>query len=231
MTSSPSVLFDLDDTLYRELDFVEEAMRNVAGFVGLRTGQNVDAVTHDLLGIMRSDGRGRVFDEFLDRQGLPAGWVAPMLYTYRRTVPNLQLYGDVVPLLAALREQDIHTGIVTDGKAIVQSAKIAALDLERLVDAVVLTDVIGPEAEKPNTAGFTVALELLQSRPDQSVYVANDLRKDFFGPRELGMPGILVARGVLGTLDDTPARGLPDHSVKDLREAQDVIERLDLGDV
>lgn len=230
MISWPSVLFDLDDTLYRELDFVEQAMRNVARFVGLRTRHNVEAVTNDLLSIMRTDGRGQVFDEFLDQRGLPAGWIAPMLYTYRRTAPNLQLYEDVVPLLTALREQDIQTGIVTDGKAVVQSAKVAALDLDRLVDAVVLTDVIGPDAEKPSTTGFNVALELLQSRPDQSVYVANDLRKDFLGPRKLGMTGILIVRGVLGTLDDTPARGLPDHSVEDLREARKVIERLDLGD-
>lgn len=225
-SSARSVLFDLDDTLYREVDFVDAAMRNVASFVGRRTNMDMAAIVEELLGILNEYGRGHVFDVFLERHGLPTIWIPSMLYTYRRTQPHLQLHEDAIPLLEELRERGIRTGIVTDGNALVQRSKVDALDLEHLVDSVVLTDAIGSGAGKPSTTGFVVALELLRCQPHRSVYVANDLNKDFVAPRKLGMTGILVTRGLLGTPQDTPTGGQPDQRVEDLSEARNVIAQL-----
>ena len=220
-----AILFDLDDTLYDEREFVRSALRDVASFVAERSGINADELHIELQEILDAEGRGAVFDQLLQKHRLPKSWVEPMLYVYRTCIPSLDLFPDAAVLLQTLREQRIRTGIVTDGASLVQANKVRALRLESLIDVIVYTDSLGAGASKPATVGFEVALELLNAEPEGSFYIANDVRKDFVAPRRLGMSGILVSRRMLGVLEGLPPSHQPDHVVWDMA---DLLSYLDL---
>ncbi len=58
-----AVLFDLDDTLYPEMDFVRSALGAVAADLEADVGIDAGFSRMRMLQILRRDGRGRVFDE------------------------------------------------------------------------------------------------------------------------------------------------------------------------
>lgn len=196
--ASHGVLFDLDDTLYDELSFVHGAMAEVAKFLAPIVGGDADGVCGQLLIELARSGRGQVFDAVVAELGLPDRLVPTLVYVYRSARPPIKLFGDARPLLDRLSQQRISTGVLTDGNGMVQSAKVHLLGLHSLLDVVVFTDAIGRGAPKPDPLGFEIACDLFGMPPERVTYVANDLRKDYAGPRKLGMHSIHVARGQIG---------------------------------
>jgi putative hydrolase of the HAD superfamily len=101
-------------------------------------------------------------------------------------------------MLSLLREKGISLGIITDGLALVQRNKLNALQLDSMVDVIICTDAMGREYWKPSEIPFLAALESLGGvSPRDAVYVADDVKKDFIAPRELGMSSIRIASGGL----------------------------------
>lgn len=206
-----AVLLDLDDTLYREMDFVLSGFRAAAAFLGARTDHDPDAVVQRLREILNRDGRGRVFDALLAELGLAdAGWVPALVHAYRTHQPAIAPFPGALDLLQELRARGVRLGIVTDGLASVQWRKLRALGLPPLVDVVVCTQELGESFAKPSPVPFAVALEILKVDPGDALYVGDDLRKDFLGPRELGMRTARVPAPPGGL-----ASGVPEHPEAD----------------
>jgi putative hydrolase of the HAD superfamily len=204
-----AVLLDLDDTLYPEMDFVRSAFAAVAADLSTDVGIDAGFTRMRVLQILRRDGRGRVFDAFLHEQRLyTPERVARMLEVYRMHPPTLRLHADVLPTLEWLRSTGVGLGIVTDGLAYVQRAKIEALRLEARVDVVVCTDELGPRCAKPSRVGFERALEALGVPANRAVYIGNDATKDFYGPRRVGMTAIQIMRPGVAQVEPPS----PDHA-------------------
>ena len=213
-----AVLFDLDDTLYPELDFVRSGFRAVARVLAQRCGANETALVERMWHILEEEGRGRVFDRILyEVPSAPRSddGVRLLTFVYRSHRPQIALAPETRPTLFALRSAGIKLGIVTDGLGTVQRNKIAALGLDDLVDAIVCSDEIGREWWKPSTTPFNVALALLDVEPKDAAYVGNDPGKDFAGPNSLGMRTIQI--GTWGK--DTP--------IPDAYKAQHYVTTLD----
>ena len=215
-----AVLFDLDQTLYPEADYVRSGFRAVAAHLADRCGGSAAALTEELESILWNEGRGRVFDLLHARHGWGAR-VAPetLLHLYRTHVPVLRMHSDAADLLARLT---VPLGLVTDGQPTVQHGKIAALGLATRFAAIVCTGDLGPHAAKPAATGFRVCLELLGVKPEDAAYVGDDTGKDFAAPRALGMRTVRVSRtietgyGWFTAGEPTEA----DLVVDDLREAE-----------
>jgi putative hydrolase of the HAD superfamily len=213
-----AVLFDLDDTLYTELDFVRSGFRAVARVLAERWGGHETRLFERLWDILEEQGRGRVFDTILNE--VASGprtddGVRLLTFVYRSHRPTLTLAPQTQPTLTALRDAGVKLGIVTDGLGTVQRNKIAALGLDPLVDVIVCTDEIGREWWKPSTTPFNVALALLGVEARDAAYVGNDPGKDFAGPNSLGMRTIQI--GTWGK--DTP--------IPDAYKAQHYVNTLD----
>jgi len=190
-----AVLFDLDDTLYPEMEFVESGFRAVGRYLCSRYPLKQQQLVSRMLDILQRDGRGKVFDTLLQELGIySADQVKTLVYVYRSHQPALHLYEDVLPILERLRRERLHLGIVTDGMVSVQRSKIAALGLHTLSDVIVCTDELGKEYWKPSGVPFQVALQLLQVSPTDAAYVGNDVGRDFAGPNSLGMLTIRIDR-------------------------------------
>lgn len=190
-----AVIFDLDDTLYPELGFVESGFRAAARFLEERRGVDRGASLAGMRGILARDGRGAVFDALLRERGIwSEDLVRALVCVYRGHRPAIRLYPDVRPLFSILRGNGLLLGLVTDGIGSVQRGKIEALRLPPLLDAIVCTDELGREHWKPSPVPFRVACELLGVEPRDAAYVGDDPSKDFASPNALGMLTIQVAR-------------------------------------
>jgi putative hydrolase of the HAD superfamily len=192
-----AVLFDLDDTLYPERRFVDSGFAAVGDFLSPRTGRSAAELTARLVALHDEQGRGHLFDTLLAElgRGKDPDLVLACLLVYRTHAPILEPFPGVVDALAALRAAGIRTGIVSDGHAATQHRKLAALpEVASRLDAVVMTDDLGPTHAKPSPSPFRIASLLLGIGPSDAVYVANDRRKDFRGAREAGLRTIRVGR-------------------------------------
>ena len=198
MKRPAAILFDLDDTLYPERQFVDGGFAAVARFVAALTDRSSpDELTRRLIALHDQQGRGRLFDTLLAEIGLPIDrdLVLACVLTYRTHEPSLLPFPGVVDALRRIRAAGIRTGLVSDGHAATQHRKLTALpDVEDLLDVVVMTDDLGDEHAKPSKMPFLVAARLLGIAPADAVYVANDSRKDFLGARGAGLRTIRVGR-------------------------------------
>jgi carbamoyl-phosphate synthase large subunit len=206
-----AIIFDLDNTLYSEKEFVFSGFRAAAQCLASRENLDAEGLFLQMLQILRANGRGRVFDTLLEQLQIDSNpWLPTLLQVYRSHHPTISLLPGTAAILRGLKDRGIKLGLVTDGFASVQRRKITALGLEVYLDAVVCTDELGQGCCKPSQIPFEVGLTLLGVSPEDSAYVADDLSKDFAGPNRLGMKSAQVCGdGLLGI----PEKPIPNDPI------------------
>jgi putative hydrolase of the HAD superfamily len=189
------LIFDLDDTLYDEMSFVDGGLAAVARHGATKWGWN-EKKSYDLLRkILAREGRGKVFDCWLTMHGRwSKGRVADCVKVYRHHRPNLTLFP------AARRFLDGYGGgaplyLVTDGHKIVQGNKVDALALRSKFKRVFLTGQYGAFAAKPSTYCFERIRSIERCDWQHMVYVGDNPVKDFVGLNPLGALTIRVLTG------------------------------------
>lgn len=224
MSAWQAVIFDLDDTLFPERDYVLSGFRAVAawaeGHVGIPAAQGFAA----LQGLFAEGVRGNVFDRWLAGHEGAALLVPRLVQVYREHQPLLTPFEGVRELLAFLRGRS-RLGVVSDGYLAVQQGKFAALGLGESFDAVVFSDAWGREAWKPSTRPFEEVLRRLPAEAGEAVYVADNPAKDFLGARRLGMFTIRLRQdgGEYAHLDPPSAEHAPHRTVTSLAELRHLL--------
>ena len=172
------VIFDLDDTLYPEKEYVRSGYKAVSEFLG---GGFEEKLREHFM-----HGRPAV-DEVLKETGREAQ-KAEVLEVYRSHVPDIHLHSGVKELLAYLRGKGIRTGIITDGRPEGQRKKIKALGLDEMADDIIITDELGGvQFRKPCDIAFRIMQTRWRLSPSDIVYVGDNPVKDFQAPQQLGM--------------------------------------------
>jgi putative hydrolase of the HAD superfamily len=191
------LIFDLDDTLYPELDYILGGFRAAAWAVEERCGWPADQTYRELEQIFLSAPGAAVFDRWLERRGQDRakGHVRDlMLCAYRAHRPKLRLFADAAWALDMLGAE-YRLALLTDGRSESQRDKIRALGLHDTFREVLVTDELGLSWRKPSPRGFELLLARLGGRrPEDAVYVADNPAKDFLAPNLLGMPSVRVRR-------------------------------------
>lgn len=188
-----AVVFDLDDTLFPELDYVYSGFRSVSYWVEATLGIDSEQAYAEFIRIFNTD-RKRVFDIWLGVHGLPPHFKHQMIHVYRNHRPDIRPYDDAVSILRALRERGYLIGLVSDGFLAVQETKFRALDIEAYFDSVVFSDAYGRSAWKPSLFPFSRVLRELDIKPSEAVYVADNPQKDFIAPNLMGMRSVRIVR-------------------------------------
>lgn len=207
------VVFDLDDTLCKELDFLRSAFREIARTLAAGTGE--DALFAEMLA-MRSRGEN-VFEKLSARFGVP---VAELLERYRAHVPAMTLASEVRHVLAALRSRGDALGIITDGRSRTQRNKIRALGLGEFFDDenIVVSEEFG--SEKPSPRNYEFFMKKFPGA--EFCYVGDNPEKDFAAPNALGWESVcLLDDGGNVRAQDfsaVPAAFLPRRKIKSLTE-------------
>lgn len=180
-----AVIFDLDDTLYSEKDYVRSGYRAVA-----RELEQVENAYEKLWAAFEG-GHAAIDKVLLDEGVYSEALKVKCLEIYRSHIPEIKLYSGVAEMLSGLRAKGIKLGIITDGRPLGQRNKISALGLEELVDEIIITDEIGgAEFRKPNDISFRIMQRKLKVPFEKTVYVGDNPQKDFHAPRQLGMQSV-----------------------------------------
>lgn len=173
------VIFDLDDTLYSEKQYIKSGYRKIADFLG-----KPDAA--EKLWNYFFEGKPAI-DAYLEEIG-EEDKIADCLSVYRNQMPDITLYPGVKDLVEELRHDGIKVGIITDGRSGGQSNKIEALGLNKLVDDIIITDELGGiQFRKPNDISFRIMQNRWEIPFEQMIYVGDNPEKDFQAPKQLGM--------------------------------------------
>lgn len=212
-----AVVFDLDDTLYPEWEFVAGGLRAAAEWASARSGLESHVVESELTALARGGPRGKTFDLWLSQRSLPEAWRTDLVGAYRAHRPHLQMYADARRALERLKRK-YKVGLVTEGDAGAQRAKLAALGVEERFGAVVILGREEAALWKPNPEPFRRCLAALGVRPAEAAYVGDNPSKDFRGAREIGMRTVRVRRhgGVYADLEPATEQDAPDVEMEDL---------------
>jgi len=225
-----ALLFDLDDTLYPERQYVFSGFRAVAealaerlasdAGLGVSASYTPEELAQRMRSLFETRDRARVFNVLVEQLGCPDAdrLVAWMVRVYRSHRPRIALYDDAADALARWRGR-AKLGLITDGRAEQQRNKLEALDLIDRFDIMILTDRWGRRFWKPHPRAFEYAAERLGVSGPSCVYVADNPQKDFLAPNALGWCTIQVRRAdsLYGGLTP-PEGGSPQHIVSRLDE-------------
>jgi putative hydrolase of the HAD superfamily len=188
------IVFDLDDTLYPEADYVRSGFQAVDDALRPRGIQGFEPLAN---GLFQEGLRGKIFDAALAKLGAAGSpeLVAELVQIYRAHLPRLQLFPDARRALDLLR-QSSKVALLTDGYAAVQRNKVRGLGLESAFAACIYTDDLGRECWKPSEVPFLEIATMLEMTDamDRLVYVADNPMKDFIAPNRLGWSTVRIKR-------------------------------------
>ncbi|MDE6160297.1 MAG: HAD family hydrolase [Muribaculaceae bacterium] len=183
MMSDAIILFDLDDTLYAERDFLHSGWHAVAAASGIDPSE--------AYALMRS--ADNAFDALHER--VPGFSVAEMLDIYRNHVPEISLPRGVAEMLGRLSDIYGGAGIISDGRSATQRNKIKALGIESYFSYISISEEIG--ADKTSPVPFRLAMRHFGE--DKSyIYVGDNIAKDFLWPNRLGWRTVMLEEPVVG---------------------------------
>lgn len=178
------VIFDLDDTLYNEKEYVKSGYKQIAKFLG------------------RPDAEMQLWELFLKKQNAIDVYLEQVgltetklecLKRYRNQIPEIRLLDGVFELMNSLKKENINIGIITDGRSVSQRNKINVLGLDRMVSDIIVTDELGGvQFRKPNDISFRIMQNRWGIPFEQMVYIGDNVKKDFIAPRKLGMRSLCL---------------------------------------
>lgn len=176
-----AVIFDLDDTLISEMEYIKSGYKRVAEVLEQKYGLPHEACYNDLLSLF-DDNSKEVFNRILTRYEIDytPEVILEIINEYRQHYPNITYFKDVKPCLQKLKDCEVLTGIITDGYAIGQRQKLSALNAELLFDEIVVTDELGRDYWKPHPKAYELISERLNVPFDQMIYVGDNPEKDFY---------------------------------------------------
>jgi putative hydrolase of the HAD superfamily len=181
------VVFDMDDTLYLERDYVRSGFTHVARLVAGSDSERQEVADRLWQEFLRGT-RGDTFDRLLREHPRLAGVlrVADLVAAYRAHEPEIALLPGAPDVLGQLLERRLRLGVLSDGPINSQRAKARALGLDRWFDPVLLTEARGPGFHKPGDLGFREIATTWNLPAESLAYVADNPMKDFAAPRRLG---------------------------------------------
>ena len=165
------IVFDLDDTLYNEVDFLKSAYQEIA--------KKIDPNNPVLYGRMFSMYRRgeNVFNFLTSLYNVP---IANLIEWYRQHVPNITLFDGVKDVLHAIKKHEGKIAIITDGRSSTQRNKISQLGVDDFIDLIIISEEI--KSEKPNEHNYRLVEEHFKAT--DYTYIADNLKKDFITPNK-----------------------------------------------
>lgn len=213
-----AIIFDLDDTLYLEIEYVRSGFEAVADWVSENVNLDAHAVEAALNNLYDSGFKTDTFNQWIQENKISEDFLNLMLDVYRNHRPQITPASDAVECLPGLAA-DYSIGLVSDGRAVTQRLKWDALGLDNWFEGVIFSDTLGREHWKPHPLPFITVAKQLKVKPECCVYVGDNPLKDFIGARTAGMASIRIRRthGIYYDKNALPA-GEPDVEISNLYE-------------
>ncbi|PTR01594.1 putative hydrolase of the HAD superfamily [Mucilaginibacter yixingensis] len=208
------VVFDLDDTLYNEVDYLKSAYYEIA--------QYVDANEFGLSDEMFQNytNGSNVFKLLIGKY--PAFAMDDLLYKYRNHLPSILPREGALELLLKLKQEKTILGLITDGRSVSQRNKLNALNITHFFDDIIISEEFG--SEKPCIANY---MFFEKYSADEYYYIADNVKKDFIGPNNLKWSTICImdnGKHIHKQQFNLEQVFLPKHQITKLSDAYNIIK-------
>ena len=181
------ILFDLDDTLYDEKDYV---------YSGFKAVCNKFPVFKDSYSFLESNfnAKKKPFNELFSEKNIDNPELFyKVLKTYQTHNPSIRLKEETKEMLENLKLNEYKIGLITDGRVVGQKNKINSLGLEQIFDEIIITDELAGKNgnvdffRKPNRIAFQIMKSRFNIDYTEMVYIGDNCKKDSVAPMQLGM--------------------------------------------
>ena len=214
-TNIQVIIFDIDDTLFPERQFVRSGYAAVAKHLRENPpgpkGDFEEWLWRRFLGGKTSRAFNDLSEHF--QLALDDGRIGRLIEVYRFHVPDIHPFPGIAELLERLRGR-FRMGILSDGAGRMQRNKLQSLGLEDAFETVVLTDDLPGDCRKPSPTGFETVRAALDAPHETCLYLADNPAKDFVAPNKLGWKTVRYLReGQIYAQAVAPPGGQPQHVV------------------
>ncbi|GEP50386.1 hypothetical protein FNO01nite_10580 [Flavobacterium noncentrifugens] len=208
-----TLVFDLDDTLVKEIEYLKSAFRAIAAQVDAGNSGLFDEMfgwyqaKEDVFGNLGQRYENAVKED--------------MKAIYRNHVPQFDALSESRDLLLSLKREGHNLGLVTDGFSVTQRNKIKALDIGHLFDRIVVSEEFG--SEKPSEQNFSVFHEF---GTKDYFYISDNISKDFIAPNKLGWKTVCLlddGQNIHRQDFNREAAYLPQYKINHLHELNDLL--------
>jgi putative hydrolase of the HAD superfamily len=178
-------VFDLDDTLFQELDFLKSGYSNISS-------QLAEFINSDISQEMmeKYQKKENVFEWILSQyqKQIPHLNIDWLLKEYREHMPAIELSDKTAAFLEKLKTSNIPMGLITDGRSITQRNKLKALGIEDYFSDIIVSEEFG--SEKPDERNY---MYFQNKYPGMNFYFFGDnTSKDFIVPKKLGWKTVCI---------------------------------------
>lgn len=221
-----AVVFDLDDTLFPEHQFVLSGFRAIDAW--LRDSRGITGFFDKAEGLFHAGVRGTIFNQVLDSLSINYvhSDINDLIRVYREHTPEINLHDDARWAIDYFR-QSHKLAIITDGYLVTQKSKIAALDIADIFDVIICTDEFGRANWKPSEMPYRKVMAAVECSGEECVYIADNPLKDFVSAKKLGWETIQIVR-----TDGQYSQVFPDeshkaeHIITSLYELEQLLQRI-----
>lgn len=179
------VVFDLDDTLYPEREFVREGLQAAAILLEPSARDRFVAEAWRLFDDEGRRGVRLILTQAAEAMIGTAKDIDMLERAYRQHRPKIAPRPGMQALLQRLRNS-AKLAVLSDGRHEEQKRKWQALSIQDFFDDVVFTDALGREYWKPSVACFEQLQQAHQVPAGRCVYIGDNLEKDFVAASILG---------------------------------------------
>ena len=204
-------VFDLDDTIYKEIDYKISGINYLVKQISKIYGVNLEGSSFYNM--------DNFIQEIQCQLEIPSEVALSFLWQYRNHNPKIDIKKDIKDMLYHIKKNSSGIAILTDGRSITQRKKIRALGLEDI--PVYISEEY--ESEKPDHKRFKM---IESSNPSLNyIYVGDNVSKDFITPNKMGWVTIGIKDNGLNihqqSISDFSEDYLPNfwiESIADLRK-------------
>lgn len=213
------VVFDLDDTLYKEIEFLQSAYCDIASTIEAKFNKQ------GVLSFMVKSYQQKqdVFQEVINYYELTIE-KQELLHMYRAHKPRISLMREIKTTLETLQNEGCILGLLTDGRKTTQRNKIEALGLHNFINQenIIISEEFG--SEKPAKRNYRY---FMQRYPNEKYcYVGDNVKKDFVTPNTLGWDTVCLlddGRNIHRQEFTIGTQFLPMHRIKSFKELLKII--------
>lgn len=178
-------VFDLDDTLFQEVDFLKSGYSTISS----KLAQSIQVEIYKEMLEKYQHGEN-VFEWILShyKEKVPYLNKEWLLKEYREHLPQIKMSNETALFLKKLSDYGVSMGLITDGRSITQRNKLRALEIESYFTDIIISEEFG--SEKPDERNY---LYFENRYPGSNFYFFGDnTSKDFIVPSKLGWKTICI---------------------------------------
>lgn len=165
------IVFDLDNTLYCETDYLFAAYHRIAE-MSATNSQETETYYNYLCTSFVQKGREGLFQRFKEHYAVPLS-ISQMLSVLRNTECPLTLYQTKQQLIKHLLELGKNVAILTNGNNVQQHQKVTNLQIEKLFPQIMV--VYASEIDsKPSPVALQQLMKKNNVTSSETLYIGDD---------------------------------------------------------